>query len=275
MDVEEYFHATNIEDVTGRSNWSSLPSRVVESTERVLEIFSQHNTKATFFVLGYVARRHPALVKAIANEGHEIASHGFRHRLVYKQSPKSFLKDVKYSKLLLEDISSSEVLGYRAPNFSITPGHEWAYDCLIETGYKYDSSTYPTWHPRYANTQGSRKSYVIQREKGEIIEFPLAVAAVSFLSKEFRFPVAGGAYWRLLPRMYCRWGLARINERDQTPCHCYFHPWELDPEQPRFRELSMLSQLRHYAGAASFPKTLSFYLERFSFGTIKEIAENS
>lgn len=273
IDVEEYFHASNIEDLTGRSIWASLPSRVEYSTKKLLSLFSEYNVHATFFVLGYVARRHPELVKTIHALGHEVASHGFRHRLAYNQSPRSFQRDVAYSKKLLEDIIGTEIYGYRAPNFSITSKTPWAYDCLLNAGYRYDSSVYPTWHPRYSNLSQPRWAYKVERKGQHLMIFPLAVAKVKLMGYQMRLPVAGGAYWRLLPLSYLNWGLKRINSIDKFPANCYLHPWELDSEQPSFSGMGLLKKLRHYGGTKRLDKRLRFFLENFQFTTLKKLAE--
>lgn len=272
VDVEEYFHAANVEDAIGRSCWPKLESRVEFSTEKTLELFAEQNVKATFFILGYIARRHRNLVKLIQSSGHEIASHGFRHRLAYEQTSNAFFRDVYYSKKLLEDITGQEVSGYRAPNFSIQDRNAWAYDRLIEAGYRYDASLYPTHHRRYANLNKPRHAHKIQREAGSLLTFPLAVTEISLLGKSIRLPVAGGAYWRLLPLTYCNWGLSRINYKDKMPFHCYFHPWEIDADQPVFSKMSFIRRINHYGNAAKYSARIRDFLGRFSFGSIKDVA---
>ena len=272
VDVEEYFHAANLQPVAGPSRWRSLPSRVEASTDTVLELFERNKVRGTFFILGYCARRYPQMVKNIAKAGHEIASHGYGHRIAYLQTPMQFSRDVRIAKHLLEDISGAEVIGYRAPNFSITEKNPWAHDCLIQSGYRYDSSCYPVWHPRYANTAQPLIPDVLTRNSGSIVRFPLAVARLNVFGKELRFPVAGGAYWRLLPRWYNLWGLQRIN-KEQRWFTTYFHPWELDTKQPAFSELPLKTRIRHYGGTRRFGTTIEYYLDRFSFAPFSEVAE--
>jgi polysaccharide deacetylase family protein (PEP-CTERM system associated) len=274
VDVEEYFHAANLEPFIGPARWHSVPSRVEWATERTLELFDTHNARGTFFILGSTARRHTNLVRRIAEAGHEIASHGYGHRLAYEQSPKSFYRDVVKSKRILEQISGREVLGYRAPNFSIKEGNAWAYDELIRAGYRYDSSLYPIWHPRYANAQRSLDAEIIQREKGQIIVFPLAVSQYRIFGRNIRIPVAGGAYWRLFPRFIMKQGLKKINNRGAWFI-TYFHPWELDAEQPRVKGLSFLTRLRHYGGVDCFDDTIAYFLKGFSFVPLIEAAEQT
>lgn len=272
VDVEEYFHAANLEPEAPPSSWRRLPSRVVESTERTLECFARCAVHGTFFVLGCVAKRHPELIKKIASAGHEIASHGYSHRLAFTQTPKQFLRDVVRSKRLLEDLSGRAVLGYRAPNFSIQPDNSWAYDALIEAGYIYDSSLYPTWHPRYSNLRQPIESFVEKRAHGELFIFPLAVAELNAFRTKVRLPAAGGAYWRLLPEWYCHGVLRARQRRSRSGFHCYFHPWELDAGQPVFTKLSFMTKLRHYGGAETFEKRVEHFLRSFSFAPLSEVA---
>lgn len=274
VDVEEYFHAANLAPVAGPSKWRGLPSRVVPSTQAVLDLFAKHNTRGTFFILGYCARRYPQLVKDIAAAGHEIASHGYGHRIAYLQTPKQFARDVRIAKNILEDLSGQRVIGYRAPNFSITDRNLWAYDALIESGYLYDSSTYPIWHPRYANSARSTVPEMLHRSAGSLYSFPLAVAETRVGNKVFRLPVAGGAYWRLLSKTYCAWGLQRINSQGNW-FTSYFHPWELDNGQPVFSNLPLKTRIRHYGGIAKYGSTIAYFLRRFSFGPIRDAARQS
>ncbi len=275
VDVEEYFHAANLEPAVGRRGWDRLESRVEAATDRVLELFERCGAKGTFFILGYCARRHPNLVRRIAAAGHEIASHGYAHRIAYQQTPLQFSRDVRIAKSLLEDISGHAVLGYRAPNFSITNKNQWAYDALIEAGYRYDSSRYPIRHPRYTNIEKSRTPELLSRPNGSIYIFPLATASIELFGSEFRLPVAGGAYWRIFPKSLMAWGLKRIRDKENSWGTCYFHPWELDPGQPRFDELSLTSKLRHYTGVSEYEATLEYFLRRFEFGTLQKAAEQS
>lgn len=270
VDVEEYFHAANLQHAAPPTDWHRLPQRVVSNTEQTLEIFAKHNVRATFFILGYIAQRHPALIRRIFDAGHEIASHGYSHRLAFAQTPKQFLRDVKRSKNLLENITGSRVLGYRAPNFSIQNENSWAYDALLEAGYIYDSSLYPTWHPRYNNSRQSVENCLLTRSGStrKLFVFPLAVLK---LPGGLRLPAAGGAYWRLLPQSYCSSVLRAIDRMNGRAFHCYFHPWELDADQPVFTSLSMANTFRHYAGAKSFERRLEYFLQTFSFSSVREV----
>ena len=274
VDTEEYYHATNIEAIIKRPQWDKTPSRIEQSIDQVLQIFSDASTKATFFILGIIAEKHPSMVKRIAADGHEIGSHGYEHHLVYEQEPLSFLNDISKTKKLLEDTISAPVIGYRAPNFSIVPKCDWAYDQLIKAGYVYDSSVYPIRHPRYSNATKPRNAFEVVRETGRIFELPLAVANVSLLGREIRLPIAGGAYWRLFPLCYTMWGLGNIRTKDGMEFNCYFHPWELDSTQPRFEALSFLTKIRHYGGIGTFDKKLKKLLATFPFAPLKVVAKN-
>ena len=271
VDVEEFYHAQNLEPVAGPRTWHSLPSRVEAATMRILELFDRFDTKGTFFVLGCTARRAPQMVREIAARGHEVASHGYGHRLAYLQSERQFYRDVYRSKRLLEQLVGQEVTSYRAPNFSIKDQNQWAYDTLLRAGYRYDSSLYPIWHPRYANLGKPHLPYVLNRENGALGIVPLAVWPLSVFGKDLKLPVAGGAYWRTLPKLYSFFGLRAIS-RSEKPYCCYFHPWELDAGQPYFTELPLLTRWRHYGGTAQFERRLEYFLERFKFTSLRELA---
>ncbi|MCC6933934.1 MAG: DUF3473 domain-containing protein [Deltaproteobacteria bacterium] len=273
VDTEDYYHATNLEPVLPRSKWLSTESRVEQLVQRVLEILSIHNTKATFFVLGFIAKKHPKLVKTIAVAGHEIASHGFNHQLIYQLSQNDFYQDVSEAKTLLEDLVGQKVIGYRAPNFSITDATPWAHEILAKAGYLYDSSVYPIYHPRYSNPDKPLNPYRVVTDHGSLVVFPLAVVAYKIFTKNINLPAAGGAYWRLLPLSYTRWALKTINNRELRPAVCYFHPWELDSGQPYFAKLPLLSKIRHYQGLKSFPDKLERIIAINQFSTLKTYYE--
>lgn len=253
VDVEEYFHAANLEPVVGPARWHSMPSRVDGATRSLLELFDRVKARGTFFVLGYVARRFPQLVKDIARAGHEIASHGYGHRMVGAFPRKTFYRDVRKTKFLLEDLTGREIVGYRAPNFSIREDSLWAYDELVNAGYRYDSSLHPIIHPRYSNVHRDIQPELRQCENGALFILPLSVLAIDFVGRDLRFPVAGGAYWRLFPWLYLKWGIGKLESTGVEYRNFYLHPWEIDTGQPKFRELSFLTQLRHYGGTARLP----------------------
>lgn len=272
IDVEEHFHANNLNELLPPCLWHKQESRVVSMTDRVLELLEKHEVQATFFILGYVARRNPKLVKKISEAGHEIASHGYSHQLAYTQSKKTFYRDVYKAKSILEDISGQKVLGYRAPSFSIKEENSWAYEKLIEAGYQYDSSLYPIWHPRYANSDKPVVAHKRKTALGEITICPLAVYETSVLGKKPRFPVAGGAYWRILPWSYILWGLNNINRNH--PFHTYFHPWEIDTDKPEVEGLSRITKFRHNYGTGRLYNKIDTLLGKYEFAPIKDIIKS-
>jgi polysaccharide deacetylase family protein (PEP-CTERM system associated) len=266
VDVEEYYHATIFREGTGHRATGSFVSRVEESMDRVLALLANADVRATCFILGEVAAAHPATVRKIAGEGHEVACHGHRHELVSRQSPQEFRADVGQAKRLLEDITGESVMGYRAPNFSIGAGQTWAYDVLLEEGFRYDSSVYPIVHDRYGDPGAPRFPYDIRRhDSATLIEFPIGTTRVLGVN----LPVGGGGYFRLLPSMLTRLGIRRVNTQDQRPVMFYFHPWELDPEQPRFR-MPWRHRLRHYVGMRRQEAKLSALLRHLSFGRARD-----
>lgn len=272
IDVEEYYHAANLEPVAGPRLWRRLESRVEGSTDRLLDLLAEHDAKATFFILGSVADRHPDLIRRIHHAGHEIASHGHAHRLAYSQTPRQFARDVRRVKHRLEDLIGEQVYGYRAPNFSIQDQNTWAYDTLIEAGYTYDSSLFPVRHHRYANAHKSRSPFVIQRASGNLFIFPLATFRAHFGKWSLNLPIAGGAYWRLFPTFLFTKAIARVNQVEGLGCNCYTHPWEIDAGQPYYHALPWLQRIRHYGGASRLEHKLAKILSTFSFGSIRDTA---
>lgn len=273
VDVEEYFHATNLEAVAGPAKWHAMPSRLDYALGRTLDLFARFRAHGTFFVLGQLARRQPDQIRRIAAAGHEIASHGYAHRLVYDLNPRSFYHDVRRTKLLLEDITGREVTGFRAPNFSIRNGTLWAYDELIRAGYRYDSSLYPVRHPRYENTARSTTPEFVVRANGRILVLPLAVCTIHTGQREWRLPIAGGAWWRLFPSLYLRWALQRRSRTSPHSIICYFHPWEIDADQPRVGPLPLLTRIRHYTGLRTLDRKLGRFLAAYGSVPLAEIAK--
>jgi polysaccharide deacetylase family protein (PEP-CTERM system associated) len=266
VDVEDYFHVAALASSISRDSWASRESRVVGNTQRLLLLFEQFDVKGTFFVLGWVAQRYPQLVKDIATRGHEVACHGFSHRLVYEQSQKEFYEETLRSKSLLEDITGTAIFGYRAASYSVVRESLWALDILTELGFTYDSSIFPVRHDRYGIPGAKRAPHRMSTPKGKsIVEWPLATASIFGL----RLPVAGGGYFRLLPYWLSRWGLASINRREQLPFIFYLHPWEIDPAQPRV-SASWLSRFRHYTNLGKCEERLRRLLGEFRFGTAKD-----
>jgi len=266
VDVEDYFHVAALAPNIHRDSWASRESRVVDNTQKLLAIFEQFDVRGTFFVLGWVAEKYPQLVRDIVARGHEIACHGFSHRLVYEQSPKEFYEETLRAKYLLEDITGSRVDGYRAASYSIVRESLWALDILVELGFVYDSSIFPVHHDRYGIPNAERVPNRMSTPKGKsIVEWPLATARIFGC----RVPVAGGGYFRLLPYWLSRWGLASINRRELRPFVFYLHPWEIDPAQPRV-SASWLSRFRHYTNLGKCEERLRRLLGEFQFGTARD-----
>lgn len=269
IDVEDYFHVSVFDGILPRSAWDTMESRVCRNTERLLDIFSEFEVRATFFVLGWVAERFPDLVRTIAGRGHEIASHGYAHRLIYDQTPSAFRDDVRRAKALLEETGGRRVLGYRAPSYSITPRSLWALDILLEEGYRYDSSIFPIRHDRYGIPVSQREPYVVERKAGTLFEVPGSTTTIGPLN----LPIAGGGYFRILPYWWTRWGIARVNRLERRPAVFYLHPWEIDPEQPHL-PAGKLSSFRHYRNLDSTETRLRRLLGDFKFGTVESLVDD-
>jgi polysaccharide deacetylase family protein (PEP-CTERM system associated) len=264
VDVEEYFQVAALEAAVPRDRWPTYESRVARSVDLLLELLEQHDARGTFFVLGWVAERDPDLVRRIAAAGHEVASHGWDHRRVSEQEPPAFRDSIRRTRQLLEDITGTGVLGFRAPSFSIVRGCEWALDILIEEGYRYDSSLFPIWRPGYGYARGRRDPHWIERPGGRLVEAPPATVSLWGL----KLPAGGGAYFRLLPYALVRSAL-REAERRGAPTTFYIHPWELDPDQPRF-DVPMATRIRHYGGLAGTRSRLERLLSEFRFEPIAD-----
>jgi polysaccharide deacetylase family protein (PEP-CTERM system associated) len=266
VDVEDYFHVSVFDGIVPRSRWEGMESRVVRNTERVLDLFDEYGVRSTFFVLGWVAERHRGLVRSIAARGHEVASHGYAHRLVYDQTPAAFRDDVRRAKQLLEDAAGCRVDGFRAPSYSITPRSLWALDILIDEGYRYDSSIFPIRHDRYGIPVSPREPFLIERERGALMEVPGSTVRLGPLN----LPIAGGGYFRILPYGWTRWGIARLNQQENRPAVFYFHPWEIDAEQPRL-SVGWLGRFRHYRNLDQTELRLRSLLTEFRFGTVASL----
>jgi len=263
VDVEDYFQVSAFEDIVGKDNWDNYPPRVVENTQRILDLFDSYNVKATFFILGWVAERFPALVKEIDARGHEIGCHSYYHRLVYDLTPDEFREDTRKTKDLLEQLTGRKVLGYRAPSYTITMRSLWALDILEELGFAYDSSIFPIYHDRYGLPGAPRFKYKMPDH--DLTEYPISTSIIMGR----KIPVAGGGYFRLFPYWFMRMALNKINVRERQPFIFYFHPWEIDPGQPRMKNCKPLSRFRHYLNLHKTTDRLHRLLEDFSFGPIK------
>lgn len=265
VDVEEYFQVSAFDNIVPREDWPRIASRVRASMDLLLELLARHQSHGTFFVLGWLADRHPEIVRLIAEGGHEIASHGWDHRRVTTQTPDEFRESVRRTKQALEQIGGRPVLGFRAPSFSIVPGTEWALDILLEEGYRYDSSLFPIRRPGgYGYPGAAADPHWITRPSGKLAEFPLTVLR----RLGVRVPAAGGAYFRIFPYGIVRSALKDC-ERRRSPGTFYLHPWEVDPEQPRF-DVPRFTRFRHYTGLARTAPRLDRLFEDFRFTTIAE-----
>jgi polysaccharide deacetylase family protein (PEP-CTERM system associated) len=269
IDVEDYFHVSNFEHVVDRASWATRESRVEANTNRLLALFDAAGVSATFFVLAWVAERVPGLVRRIADAGHEVASHGYAHRLIYDQTPDAFREDVRRAKDLLEEESGQRVDGYRAPSFSVTTRSLWALDVLIEEGYTYDSSVFPVHHDRYGIPDAERHAGIVRRPAGTIVEVPASTVRMAGVN----WPIGGGGYFRLLPYAWTRWGLGRVNGVEGAPAVFYLHPWEIDPGQPRLAA-PPLARLRHYRNLSATEARLTRLLREFPFGTMRTLIQS-
>lgn len=264
VDVEDYFQASAFDRVVSRADWHGFESRVVRNTHRLLTLFDQHGVRATFFVLGWVAERFPELVREIARLGHEVASHGFHHELIYTLTPAQFREDVRRAKAVAEDAAGCAVVGYRAPSFSVVKPTLWALDVLLEEGYEYDASIFPIHHDRYGIPDAPRHIHRIERAAGAIVEVPGSTVRVGTAN----LPIAGGGYFRLFPYAWTKWGISRVNTVDQEPVVFYLHPWEIDPGQPRLR-VGRTTRFRHYTGLDKTLHRLEKLVSDFRFDSIR------
>lgn len=263
VDVEEYFQVGAFEHVISPNQWDSIESRVVASTTRILDIFEKNEVTSTFFILGWVAKRHPELVKKIAELGHEVASHGFYHQRVTDLQEKDFLNDLSSTKKLLEDISGRQVIGYRAPSFSICEQNAWAFDVLKNTGHIYSSSTYPIVHDHYGTPSWPNVPY--QLENG-LIEIPQSTLMVG----QRTVPIGGGGYFRLLPYHLSKYLINKYHTQKDVPYVFYFHPWEIDAEQPRVGNAPLKSKFRHYVNLHRMEKKIASLSADFDWTSIEK-----
>lgn len=267
VDVEDYYHVAAFAKVIQTGEWDRYPSRVVANTQQLLALFERKGIQATFFVLGWVAERFPELVREIDRYGHEIASHGFSHQLVYGQTPEVFREETHKSKQLLEQIVQKPCLGYRAASYSITAQSLWALDILAELGFKWDSSIFPIRHDRYGMPNSPEAPYRIRLKSGqELTEFPLTTAKVAGMS----IPAAGGGYFRQYPYALSKWLFRRASLNETRPQIFYLHPWEIDTQQPRIANASWFSRFRHYTNIDKCLPRLERLIDEFSFGTMSQ-----
>ena len=266
VDVEDYFQVEAFKTVVDRNSWDSRPGRVERSTECVLNLLDEAKACGTFFVLGWVAEKHPALVRRIAARGHEIASHGFGHETVHSQSPVEFRNDIRRAKSILEDCAGVRVGGFRAPTFSIGRKSWWAYEVLAEEGHSYSSSVYPIAHDLYGLPDAPRVPFR-PIPGADFIEIPVATMRLFGRNR----PCGGGGYFRLMPYAVSRRCIGRVNSADRQPCVFYCHPWEFDPLQPRIKEASFKSRLRHYLNLSTMERRVRRLLNDGQWGRIDQI----
>jgi polysaccharide deacetylase family protein (PEP-CTERM system associated) len=259
IDVEDYFQVSALAPHFPRSHWDSTPCRIERNVDRILELLADRNAAATFFTLGWIAERYPQLVRHITNAGHEVASHGYAHERASLQSREGFLADIVLARTVLEDIAGHRVAGYRAPSFSIGKTNPWAHDCIAQAGYAYSSSVYPVRHDHYGMPDAPRFPY---RLDNGLLEVP--VTTTRWLGRNW--PAGGGGYFRLLPYAMSRWQIDRVNRGEARAAIFYFHPWEIDPEQPRVREASARTRFRHYINLERTEGRLRRLLSDFSWG---------
>ena len=267
IDVEDYYQVAAFDSMIRLEDWDRYESRVERNTHRILELLDKHKTRGTFFVLGWVAERHPKLVRDIHACGHEIGSHGYAHQRVYTQGPDQFREETRKSKSILEDIIGRPVLGYRAATYSITKESLWALDVLLDEGFLYDSSIFPIRHDLYGIPDYHRFCHVLDGRNGNgLIEVPLSTLQLAGLN----IPIAGGGYFRIFPYGFIRWGLRRLNEKENQPAVMYLHPWEIDPGQPRIKG-NPLSRFRHYHNLNTTEEKLVRLIKDFNLGTMLEV----
>lgn len=270
IDVEDYFHVTAFERQINPDQWDTYPLRVEGNTLRILDMLDEFSLQATFFVLGWVAERVPSLVKEIHRRGHEIACHGYGHQLIYRLSPQEFRRDVSRAKKLLEDLCGERVYGYRAPSYSITLKSLWALDILVEEGFTYDSSIFPITHDVYGIPGGKRFPHHISTHAGKIQEFPISTYPMKAGCWQSQLPIAGGGYLRLLPAAFVKLAIQVINSREKQPVIVYFHPWEIDPQQPRIKA-SLKSCFRHYLNLDRMELKVRHLLENLKFSSARAV----
>ena len=267
VDVEDWFQVGAFEGVIDKGSWDGLIHRVERNTEAVMALFAEANVNATFFTLGWVANRYPALIRRIAEAGHEVASHGWDHERVFRMTPEQFEGDLKHARAAIEDAAGQAVTGYRAPSFSIDMRTPWAHAILADAGYLYSSSVAPVIHDHYGWPDAPRFAFRPLTDSA-LIELPVTTVAL----RGRNFAAGGGGFFRLFPYDLSRWAIRRVNGREHRPAIFYFHPWEIDPAQPRVRNAPIKSRLRHYMNLENMAPKLKKLLKDFSWGRTDEVA---
>ena len=261
IDVEDYFQVSAFAPYISRDGWNQRECRVERNVDRILALLDNQKTLATFFILGWIAERYPALVRRIAAQGHEIASHGYGHQRASDLNRSEFLSDIRMARHILEDLGGEAVLGYRAPSFSIGAENLWAFDCLADAGYRYSSSVYPIQHDHYGMPNSPRFAY---EAKANLVELP--VTTVNVFGKNL--PASGGGYFRLLPFPLSRWMMNRVNQHDEQSGIFYFHPWEIDANQPRVPGIDSKTRFRHYVNISKMEDKLVRLLKAFNWARV-------
>lgn len=265
VDVEDYFQVLAFEDHISRDNWDKYPARIEGNIDKILSIFNEYNVTATFFVLGWIAERYPELVRLIADSGHELASHGYSHERVTQQTPKEFRDDISKTKIILEDISGIPVAGYRAASYSINSTNHWAHEELEKTGHKYSSSIYPIKHDIYGVHDAPR--FVYKVGTGSLLEIPISTLNIL----NHRVPIGGGGYFRLYPYFLSRFFIEMLNKKEQKPCVFYFHPWEIDHNQPKQNGISTKTRFRHYINLSKTEGRIKNLLKDFNWSRMDKV----
>ncbi|NOR69564.1 MAG: DUF3473 domain-containing protein [Methylomarinum sp.] len=265
VDVEDYFQVSAFESHINKSDWDTLEHRVEKNTHRILDLFAEHNTKSTFFTLGWVAERYPSIVKRIVDEGHELACHGYEHTRVTEQSPEQFRLDIKRTKKILEDLAGKEVIGYRAASYSINAENLWAHDTLADEGFKYSSSVYPVKHDLYGIPEAPRFCYK-PIKNSDFLEIPITTLRMGSRN----IPCGGGGFFRFYPYLFSKWAFSKINN-DNHAAIFYCHPWEIDPQQPKQHGLSLKTRFRHYLNLNKTEQRISSLLADFQWDTMEKV----
>ncbi|MCK0128251.1 XrtA system polysaccharide deacetylase [Erythrobacter sp. F6033] len=268
VDVEDWFQVGAFENVIERSDWDGLKTRVEDNVSRIIDLFAEADVKATFFTLGWVAERHPSLIRRIADAGHEVASHGYDHARVFTFEQAEFGADIAKARAILQDASGQAITGYRAPSFSIDQRNTWAFEVLAEQGYTYSSSVAPITHDHYGWREAPRFAFR-PLSWSDMIEIPVTTAMLGGK----RVAAGGGGFFRVLPYAFSRWAIRQVNSREERPAVFYFHPWEIDPDQPRVPGAPLRSKLRHYTGLEQMVGKLSALAQEFAWGRMDDVAE--
>jgi polysaccharide deacetylase family protein (PEP-CTERM system associated) len=264
VDVEDYFQVSALAPHIARADWERIPCRIERNVDRILELLAAVGAQATFFTLGWIAERYPQVVRGIAAAGHEVASHGYGHRRASEQSREEFCRDIRRAKALLEDLAGVEVKGYRAPSFSIGDANRWAFECIAEAGYRYSSSVYPVRHDHYGAPDAPRFAY---RPHDALLEIPISTARLGAIN----LPAGGGGYFRLFPYALSRSLIRTVNRADRQAAVFYFHPWELDPGQPRVPGTGLKTRFRHYLNLHRTERRLRSLLRDFTWRRLDQI----